>query len=304
MAVEITVPRLGWSMEEGIFREWLVAEGAPVQPGQALFVLESDKAAQEVESFDAGILAVPQGAPAPGERVVVGQLLGFLLGEGEAVPAYRQPESSPPPALAPSPDAPATAPASAPRAELPPRHRVPVTPRARRTAREMGVDPKAIRGSGRGGRIRERDILASARTFRSGEAGTITFITARALAGDFDATVAEVAENNDGYSRENLFTRLLLVALHEYPGLHAGEPVELGRTFGLAEFSGRRIEHWAPEIPAGCAAALGIGRAVGDPLVFPLNLSFNTEQVALEEAIDFLEFLCDLVESPMLGLVR
>ena len=56
MAIEIVVPRLGWSMDEGTFAEWLVKEGDLVHKGDMLFVLEGDKAAQEIESFDEGIL--------------------------------------------------------------------------------------------------------------------------------------------------------------------------------------------------------------------------------------------------------
>lgn len=54
MAIEITIPRLGWSMEEGTFLGWMKQDGEAVQSGDLLFTLESEKAAQEVESLDAG----------------------------------------------------------------------------------------------------------------------------------------------------------------------------------------------------------------------------------------------------------
>ena len=79
MAIEIVVPRLGWSMDEGTFVEWLKADGESVQAGDMLFVLEGEKAAQEVESFDSGILHIPAKAPQPGEIVLVSQVLGFLF---------------------------------------------------------------------------------------------------------------------------------------------------------------------------------------------------------------------------------
>ncbi|HBI44507.1 MAG TPA: dihydrolipoamide acyltransferase, partial [Planctomycetales bacterium] len=44
MAVEITIPRLGWNMEEGVFVGWLKQDGEPVKPGEALFTLEGEKA--------------------------------------------------------------------------------------------------------------------------------------------------------------------------------------------------------------------------------------------------------------------
>ena len=59
MAAEITVPRLGWSMEEAIFSAWLKEAGEMIRAGDLLFAIESDKATQEIESLDAGRLHIP-----------------------------------------------------------------------------------------------------------------------------------------------------------------------------------------------------------------------------------------------------
>ncbi|MCC6537764.1 MAG: 2-oxo acid dehydrogenase subunit E2 [Bryobacterales bacterium] len=142
MAIAITVPRLGWSMEEGAFAGWLKNPGDAVAPGEPLFAVESDKVTMDVESLDAGTLYVPPGAPERGDVVYVGQLLGYLLAAGETAP-----ETATTTAAAPPP---------------PPRSTVPVTPRARRAAAELGVDVGAIAGTGRGGRIREADVRAAA----------------------------------------------------------------------------------------------------------------------------------------------
>ena len=82
MAIEITVPRLGWTMEEGVFLGWLKHEGEAVREGDALYTLESDKSAQEVEATDNGILRIAPGAPAAGAVVRVGALLGYIAAEG------------------------------------------------------------------------------------------------------------------------------------------------------------------------------------------------------------------------------
>ena len=119
MPIEITIPRLGWSMEEGIFSAWLKATGEQVVAGEPLFAVESDKVTMDVESLDAGILYLPSEAPTAGAEVKVGQVIGYLLTDGE-----------------------------------PPPENVPVTPRARRVASELRVDLSNIRGSGKGGRIR------------------------------------------------------------------------------------------------------------------------------------------------------
>ena len=84
MSAEITIPRLGWSMEEGIFVRWLKRQGEWVNRGDQLFLLESEKATQEIESFDEGHLRIPADAPQPGDTVKVGQVIAFLLAAGES----------------------------------------------------------------------------------------------------------------------------------------------------------------------------------------------------------------------------
>src|SRR5438552_14744102 len=101
MPIEITVPRLGWSMEEGTFREWLKKDGEAVATGDLLFAIESDKVTLEVESLDAGILHILPDAPKPRDKVVVGQVLGYLLAEGESIPVAGFPAAAAGPARAP-----------------------------------------------------------------------------------------------------------------------------------------------------------------------------------------------------------
>jgi pyruvate/2-oxoglutarate dehydrogenase complex dihydrolipoamide acyltransferase (E2) component len=79
MAIPITVPRLGWNMEEGVFGGWLKADGDTVRPGDVLFRLESEKATEEIESLDAGILRIPADGPKEGDRVTVGAVIGHLM---------------------------------------------------------------------------------------------------------------------------------------------------------------------------------------------------------------------------------
>ena len=171
MAIEIVVPRLGWSMDEGTFVEWLKQDGENVEAGEMLFVLEGEKASQEIESFDAGILRIPPDAPQPGDEVVVSQLLAYLVEEGETPPFELEGTAAPKAPEPPRKEEPATqaaAPVPAPEtkapepASPPPAKRTAITPRARRVARELGVDWSDLRGTGVGGRIREEDIRAAA----------------------------------------------------------------------------------------------------------------------------------------------
>src|SRR5437016_6946969 len=86
MAIEITIPRLGWNMEEGIFAGWLKRDGEPVKAGEAIFSLESDKATQDIECLDNGILRIPPTAPGEGQTLAVGRVIAYLVQPGEAAP--------------------------------------------------------------------------------------------------------------------------------------------------------------------------------------------------------------------------
>lgn len=165
MPIEITLPRLGWSMEEGVFQSWLKSEGEEVKSGEPLFVLETDKAAQEVEATDSGILHIPANAPQTGEVTKVGRVLGYLLAPGEKPPAVgatgapvaEKPRDAAADHAAPRP---VVAPTPAPNAVTAVSAEVPASPRARRAARKRGVDLSRAEPGGTGGRIRERDVMA------------------------------------------------------------------------------------------------------------------------------------------------
>ena len=166
MAIEIVMPRLGWTMEEGIFGEWLKQDGDQVQSGDLLFTVESDKATQEVETFDNGILRIPPDGPKTGDVIPVGGRMGYIVKPGELAPFENAPTAPTQAAPQSSNGAPQTAastsapePSTAPRrasGDLPT-----ISPRARRVAAELGVDWTQLTGSGRTGRIVERDVRAA-----------------------------------------------------------------------------------------------------------------------------------------------
>ena len=171
MPIEIIVPRLGWSMEEGAFVAWLKKDGESVRGGEPLFSIEGDKAVQEIESLDSGILHIPANAPKPGDPVRVGDVLGYLLLADESP----QQTTSRAPSSAGTANRQSPKPAEPRRVELPasvsPRETVmrgnaaqtpAISPRALRVAIELGVDWTRVTGTGSTGRIRERDIRAAA----------------------------------------------------------------------------------------------------------------------------------------------
>lgn len=161
MAFEVVLPRLGWNMETGRVGEWLKRDGDRVETGEIIFTVEGDKATQEVEALDSGILRIPPDSPPPGKEVPVGTLLAYLVGPGEALPlAPAQTPSNTD--TGPAVSLPISAPAVPAPAPVVGETRTPtISPRARRVAGELGVEWTALTGSGRTGRIVERDVRAA-----------------------------------------------------------------------------------------------------------------------------------------------
>jgi len=157
MPIPVTIPRLGWNMDVGTFVEWVKSDGEAVQPGEVLFRLEGEKATEEIESLDSGTLHILARGPKSGDRLAVGTVIGYLLQPGE-IPSPVQARVALiglTPTQAPSVDPRQTVSDSAGESRLA------ITPRARRLARQLGVDARTIRGTGREGRVCERDVAAS-----------------------------------------------------------------------------------------------------------------------------------------------
>ncbi|WP_419827916.1 pyruvate dehydrogenase complex dihydrolipoamide acetyltransferase [Sphingomonas sp.] len=169
MPIELKMPALSPTMEEGTLAKWLVKEGDVVASGDILAEIETDKATMEFEAVDEGTIArilVAEGT----EKVKVGQAIAILQGEDDAVGA--QPEiaasksaaaateaTAPPPeekgyGASPVDDAGIEAPAAAG-----PGERVKASPLARRVAEKAGVDLGSVEGSGPGGRVVRADVV-------------------------------------------------------------------------------------------------------------------------------------------------
>lgn len=155
MATEVILPRLGQGMESGTIVRWLKSEGEPVQKGEPLFELDTDKVTQEVEAEAAGVLL--RIAVAEGE-VPVGQTVAFIGAEGEDVPEVA---AAPPAKEEAGPSEPEPAPArEAPQeaAIASGNGRIKASPLARRMARERGIELAGISGTGPDGRIVAEDV--------------------------------------------------------------------------------------------------------------------------------------------------
>ncbi len=175
MPIDITMPALSPTMEEGTLAKWLIKEGDSVTSGDVIAEIETDKATMEVEAVDEGTVAkilVPEGT----EGVKVNATIAVLAGEGEDVAAAAAaggsaaaaaPEPAPEKTVEPTQDkAPgpqpvaAQAPTPAP-APVIDGARIFSSPLARRLAADAGIELSALTGSGPHGRIIRRDVDAA-----------------------------------------------------------------------------------------------------------------------------------------------
>jgi len=168
MPIELKMPALSPTMEEGTLAKWLVKEGDTVAAGDLLAEIETDKATMEFEAVDEGTISkivVPEGT----DGVKVGAVIALIAGEGEdasaaaAAPAPKADTPAPKaeaPAPKPEPEVAAKAPAptAAPAASS---DRVKASPLARRLAAQQGLDLNSVAGSGPNGRIVKADLSAA-----------------------------------------------------------------------------------------------------------------------------------------------
>ena len=166
MPIELKMPALSPTMEEGTLAKWLVKEGDTVSSGDILAEIETDKATMEFEAVDEGVIS--QILIAAGtDGVKVGTVIALIAGEGEDASAPVAPKAAAPAAPAAKPAAPAVstpvaaapAPIAAPVAR-PVADRIIASPLAKRIAEQKGVALEGLSGSGPNGRIVRADVEA------------------------------------------------------------------------------------------------------------------------------------------------
>jgi len=171
MPIEILMPALSPTMEEGTLAKWLVKEGDTVSSGDIIAEIETDKATMEFEAVDEGTIGkiiVPEGS----EGVKVNALIAVLLEDGEeasdavlsSVPADDAGHKAAATAVSAEPAKPSAEPSTAPAPAAPAASdgtRIFASPLARRIAADKGLDLSALNGSGPHGRIVKADVLAA-----------------------------------------------------------------------------------------------------------------------------------------------
>jgi pyruvate dehydrogenase E2 component (dihydrolipoamide acetyltransferase) len=155
MAFSVVMPALEMAQETGKLLAWRKQEGDRVTKGEPLLEIETDKAVVEVEAPADGILAGIKASS--GADVPVGQIIAWIVAPGEAVPV--ESESGTPAARASHAKAEPSH-ATAPQAATPPASpsTAKISPKARRLAKELGVDLATVNGSGPGGEILASDV--------------------------------------------------------------------------------------------------------------------------------------------------
>jgi pyruvate dehydrogenase E2 component (dihydrolipoyllysine-residue acetyltransferase) len=169
MAVEILLPKLGLTMQEGTVGEYVVSDGTPVAVGDVIMRVETDKVDVDIESEAAGLF---HAAVTAGTTLQPGAVVAWLLAEGEAppggaphaapvadtAPATGAPESVVPRTAQPAASDPSTAAADGRRF---------ISPNARRVALELGVDIYSVTGTGPEGRVVSEDVREAQHIKRS-----------------------------------------------------------------------------------------------------------------------------------------
>jgi pyruvate dehydrogenase E2 component (dihydrolipoamide acetyltransferase) len=161
MPIEILMPALSPTMEEGTLAKWLVKEGDTVSSGDVMAEIETDKATMEFEAVDEGVIGkilVAEGS----EGVKVNVPIAVLLEDGESADDIGSAAPAAAPSAAPAASAPepiAAAPTPAPAAPAKDGNRVFASPLARRIAADKGIDLSTITGTGPKGRIVKADVM-------------------------------------------------------------------------------------------------------------------------------------------------
>ncbi|MDK2760971.1 MAG: pyruvate dehydrogenase complex dihydrolipoamide acetyltransferase [Sphingopyxis sp.] len=165
MPIELKMPALSPTMEEGTLAKWLVKEGDTVKSGDLLAEIETDKATMEFEAVDEGRIAqilIAEGT----DNVKVGTVIAVIAGDDEdagsakkaAAPATEPKAEAPAAAPVPAPTPTAAAPTPARAAPAASGDRIKASPLAKRLAAERGIDLSTLTGTGPGGRIVKDDL--------------------------------------------------------------------------------------------------------------------------------------------------
>ena len=309
MAIEIKMPALSPTMEEGKLAKWLVKEGDSVSSGDIMAEIETDKATMEFEAVDEGTIGkitVPEGT----EGVKVGTVIALLAEEDEDVsnvaemsaPAAKPEEAKAEPEPAPSkseskPAEPAPAPA-APAASKPAISkdgRVIASPLAKRLAAEKGVDLDSLTGSGPNGRIIKADVEAaqpgtakpkSAAPSPANDAAPVGKPAAVEMAAEtralLDERIPHSVEKLSGMRKT--IARRLTQSMQEAPHIYLTVDIRLDKLMAMRSELNAALEKQGMKVSVNDMLVKALGKALID--VPECNVSFAGNELIKYERAD------------------
>ena len=291
MPIELKMPALSPTMEEGTLAKWLVKEGDSVQSGDLLAEIETDKATMEFEAVDEGTIAqilIPEGT----DNVKVGTLIAVIASEDEdAGSAKVAPTPAPAPAPAAKADpapAPAAAPAPAPTAAPTPAaqgERIKASPLAKRIAADKGIDLAALTGSGPGGRIVKADLegaAASTAAPASAAAPSSAPAAAPAPAQPFETDIPHSAEKLSNMRKT--IARRLTQSKQEVPHIYLTVDVQLDKLLKLRGELNAALEPQGVKLSVNDLLIKALAKALIQ--VPKCNVSFAGDQLISYERAD------------------
>ena len=287
MPIELKMPALSPTMEEGTLAKWLVKEGDSVQSGDLLAEIETDKATMEFEAVDEGTIAqilIPEGT----DNVKVGTVIAVIAGEDEDAGSTKV---APTPAPAPAPAAkadPAAAPAPAPTAAPAPAaqgERIKASPLAKRIAADKGIDLAALTGSGPGGRIVKADLegaTASTAAPATAAAPSPAPAAAPAPAQPFETDIPHSAEKLSNMRKT--IARRLTQSKQEVPHIYLTVDVQLDKLLRLRGELNAALEPQGVKLSVNDLLIKALAKALIQ--VPKCNVSFAGDQLISYERAD------------------
>jgi len=267
MPIEIKMPALSPTMEEGTLAKWLVKEGDTLKSGDLMAEIETDKATMEFEAVDEGTITsilVPEGT----DNVKVGTVIAIIDGDGSAVTAAPK-AATPTPAPAPTPAAVSAPAATAAVAVAPTKvadgERVKASPLARRIAADKGVDLNGVAGSGPHGRIVKADVVGASAGTPAPVAAPVTAPVAAATTAApvaWDDTIPHEVEKLSNMRKT--IARRLTEAKQTIPHIYLTLDVRLDALLKLRGELNKALE------------ARGVKLSVNDMLIKALGVALQT----------------------------
>lgn len=297
MPIELKMPALSPTMEEGTVAKWLVKEGDSVQSGDLLAEIETDKATMEFEAVDEGVIAkilVAEGT----DNVKVGTVIALIAGEdedvsaaSEAAPAKEAAPKEEPKAEAKTEEKPAAAASSAAPAAATSSdgERIKASPLARRLAVDQGIDLSTIKGTGPGGRIVKADLEgaskaapAVAETAASAPAASAPAAAAPAAAKPFETDIPHSVEKLSNMRKT--IARRLTEAKQSIPHIYLTVDIQLDALLKLRGELNKALEPQGVKLSVNDLLIKALAKALVQ--VPSCNVTFAGDQLIRYERAD------------------